>query len=309
MSRDLNSDETVVYGQRLAKRFGGEDAPFVATRSLKAGQIIASEVRVDQPNGDMSETLPPTDSYMLCMMLREHPSRLYFEEGRQVSKDHLRIGDVIIHNLLSEPAAVMDVPIHMLLMQIPNSAFRELAEQEDVPVIGELIYKRGQPILDESIQHIGCSLLSALKTPDRTNRLFTDHIMLALAAHTAQAYGGMKAISRPLRGGLAPWQEKRSKEMLAGDLTGATPLREIAEACGLSISHFSRAFHKSTGLAPHAWLLGTRVEAAKAFLRRGDASLSAVALLCGFADQSHFATVFRRRVGLSPSAWRRSVLS
>jgi AraC family transcriptional regulator len=76
----------------------------------------------------------------------------------------------------------------------------------------------------------------------------------------------------------------------------------------LSVSHFSRAFHKSTGLAPHAWLLQARVESAKAMLRSGDASLSAIARACGFADQSHFARVFTSRVGLSPGAWRKVLL-
>jgi AraC-like DNA-binding protein len=115
----------------------------------------------------------------------------------------------------------------------------------------------------------------------------------------------MQAHCRPIQGGLAAWQEKRSKEMLAGDLTGATPLSEIVQACGLSISHFSREFRRSTGLAPHAWLLHTRVETAKAMLRGREAPLSAIALACGFADQSHFTRVFTRRVGLSPGAWRK----
>ncbi|MDB5496304.1 MAG: helix-turn-helix transcriptional regulator, partial [Phenylobacterium sp.] len=35
------------------------------------------------------------------------------------------------------------------------------------------------------------------------------------------------------------------------------------------------------------------------------ASLSMIALACGFADQSHFTRVFTRRVGLSPGAWRK----
>jgi AraC-like DNA-binding protein len=94
----------------------------------------------------------------------------------------------------------------------------------------------------------------------------------------------------------------------AGELTGATPLSDIADACGLSVSHFSRAFRRSTGLAPHAWLLQTRVEAAKALLQRREAPLSKIARACGFADQSHFSGVFTRRVGLSPGAWRKMVV-
>jgi AraC family transcriptional regulator len=91
----------------------------------------------------------------------------------------------------------------------------------------------------------------------------------------------MQTVARPLKGGLAPWREKRSKEVMAGDLSGATSLREIAKACGLSVSHFSRAFRKSTGLAPHAWLLQVRVESAKAMLQKRDASLTeATSLVC-----------------------------
>jgi AraC-like DNA-binding protein len=241
-------------------------------------------------------------------MLSDLPNNAYWEEGRQVSAYSLRADEVTIHDLRREPLAVIDKSFHSLLFYIPFAALNALADQANVPRISELRYEPGVGVFDGIIKHIGLSLLPALRTPDRVSRLFTDHMTLALAAHCAQTYGGMQIVSRPLKGGLAPWQEKRSKEMLAGDLTGATPLHEIAGACGLSVSHFSRAFHKSTGLAPHAWLLQVRVDSAKAMLRSGDAPLSTIARACGFADQSHFARVFTSRVGLSPGAWRKAVL-
>ncbi len=297
-----------VYGQTLGKKFGAEDAPFIATRSMQNGVIAVTELRVDRPLGRLSDPIPRADAYMICLMLREIPHNSYWEDGRQASRYSLRAGDVTFHDLLREPRSVIDKPVHSLLMYLPCAAFHALADEANVPRISELHYKPGVPVVDDIIRHIGFSLLPALQAPERANRLFTDHVMLALVAHTAQTYGGMQTISRPLKGGLAPWQEKRSKEMLAGDLTGATPLHEIAGTCGLSVSHFSRAFHKSTGLAPHAWLLQARVESAKAMLRSGDASLSTIARACGFADQSHFARVFTHRVRLSPGAWRKAVL-
>jgi AraC-like DNA-binding protein len=195
-----------------------------------------------------------------------------------------------------------------MLFHLPRAAINALADEISVPRVDELEFQPGVGMFDETIMHLGLSLMPALANPDRVSRLFTDHVTLALASHCAQTYGGMQTLSKPLKGGLAPWQEKRSKEMLAGDLTGATPLHEIAGACGLSVSHFSRAFHKSTGLAPHAWLLNARVESARAMLRSGDASLSTIARASGFADQSHFARVFTHRVGLSPGTWRKIVL-
>lgn len=128
---------------------------------------------------------------------------------------------------------------------------------------------------------------------------------MALVTHTAHAYAGMQSGARLLRGGLAPWQARRAQEMIAADLAGETPLAEVAAACGLSASHFARAFRKTTGLPPHAWLLQARVERAKALLRRAEGTIADVAQACGFADQSHLTRVFTHRVGLSPGAWRR----
>ena len=78
----------------------------------------------------------------------------------------------------------------------------------------------------------------------------------------------MQTEPRLVKGGLAPWQERRAKEMLVADLAGATPLAEMATACGLSPGHFARAFRRSTGLAPHAWLLKARVEHAIGVIKR-----------------------------------------
>jgi AraC family transcriptional regulator len=296
------------YGRNLGTKYGAEEAPSLVTRSLHSTEIAVTEICVHRPPGRLSDPIPRVDAYMVSLMLSDLPNNAYWEEGRQVSAYSLRADEVTIHDLKREPLAVIDKSFHSLLFYIPFAALNALADQANVPRISELRYKPGVGVFDETIKHIGLSLLPALRTPDRVSRLFTDHMTLALAAHCAQTYGGMQIVSRPLKGGLAPWQEKRSKEMLAGDLTGATPLHEIAGACGLSVSHFSRAFHKSTGLAPHAWLLQVRVDSAKAMLRSGDASLATIARACGFADQSHFARVFTSRVGLSPGAWRKAVL-
>ena len=84
-------------------------------------------------------------------------------------------------------------------------------------------------------------------------------------------------------------------------------LNEVARECRLSVSHFSRAFRRSMGVAPHSWLLTRRVEAAKEKLRDDRLTLLDVALACGFADQSHLTRVFTRVVGISPGAWRRAL--
>ncbi|UCI05178.1 helix-turn-helix transcriptional regulator [Mesorhizobium sp. B1-1-8] len=203
---------------------------------------------------------------------------------------------------------MVDKPFHSLLFYLPSVALNALADQANVPRIDELRYKPGVGLLDETVRHLSLALLPALRAPEQVNQLFIDHVMLAFAIHTAQTYGGMQTLIKPLRGGLAAWQERLSKDMINSDLAGSVSLRDIASACGLSESHFSRAFRRSTGLAPHAWLLHARVEAAKEMLRKREGSLLEIARACGFADQSHFSRVFTRRVGQSPGSWRKAII-
>lgn len=111
----------------------------------------------------------------------------------------------------------------------------------------------------------------------------------------------------PVKGGLAPWQERRAKEMMRSSIGSAFALSHIAHRCGLSTSHFSRSFRRSIGMAPYAWLLEQRVERVKNLIDRSPLTLAEVAVACGFADQSHMTKVFKRKVGVSPAAWRREI--
>jgi AraC-like DNA-binding protein len=295
------------YGRELARNYGASDAPAIVTRSLRHADFAATEIRVDQPNGQLSEAIPPEDAFMICLVLRDLPDNSYWEEGREYGRYFLRAGHTAISDLRRQPSGLIDKPIHSLLMYLPRTTLGALAEQARGPRVENLQFTPGAGFLDEPIRSLGLSLLPALRTPERANRLFTDHAGLALAVHTMEAYGG-QASSRLIRGGLTPWQEKRAKDMILSDLKGATPLQTIAEACGLSVSYFSRSFRKSTGLPPHAWLLKARVERAMTMLRQKDATLGEIAVACGFADQSHFTRIFTRQIGTSPRNWRRMVI-
>ncbi len=43
--------------------------------------------------------------------------------------------------------------------------------------------------------------------------LFIDYVILAVGSHLPHRYGGMRTMTRPVRGGLAHWQERRAKEL------------------------------------------------------------------------------------------------
>ncbi len=294
------------YGNELAEGFGAEEAPSIVTRSLPHTEMAVTEINVLRPQGPGSTPLPRQDAYMVVHHLRDFQGVGYWEDGRYITTGHAQAGQTSIHDLRREPFVVVDRPFHTLQWFVPRAALDLLADEANVPYIDELRHEPGAAVFDDVVKHMNIALLPAVRASGPVNRIFVDHALLAGAAHLAEAYGGMRAIERPLKGGLAPWQERRAKEMLLADLAGATSLAAIAEACGLSRGYFTRAFRRSTGLPPHSWLNKARIERAMSLLRQRRQSLSAIALECGFVDQSHFTRVFTRRVGLSPGAWRRA---
>jgi AraC-like DNA-binding protein len=80
---------------------------------------------------------------------------------------------------------------------------------------------------------------------------------------------------RPLvSGGLAPWQLRLARDTINANLDGDFSLEQIARECRLSVSHFARAFTRSTGISPHRWLMQRRVEVAKDLMLTTDYSQS-----------------------------------
>src|SRR5215510_11721531 len=65
------------------------------------------------------------------------------------------------------------------------------------------------------------------------------------------------------RGGFAPWQKRRVEAYLVEHLERSISIKMLSQIVSLSESHFCRAFKQSFGKAPHAYLIGLRIERAK----------------------------------------------
>ena len=295
------------YGQRLGERLRVESAPAIVTRALRKADIAVTEIRCDDPLPGMTGSIQREDAFLVGLQLRDFPHHEYWEDGQRAPVCDLRVGDLVFYDLKRDPVALLDKPHHSLLFYLPRAALNAIADDAAAPRIGDLNYKPGVGVNDAAISSLGSTILPALSHADQANRLFVDHVTLAAGIHLASTYGGLRPVVRPVRGGLAPWQERRAKEVLSSNLDGSVQLKEVARECRLSVSHFSRAFRRTMGVAPHNWLLTRRIEVAKEKLRNSGLSLSEVALACGFADQSHLTRVFTGMIGVRPGAWRRAL--
>ncbi|MCP2073075.1 UNVERIFIED_ORG: transcriptional regulator GlxA family with amidase domain [Pseudomonas lini] len=126
---------------------------------------------------------------------------------------------------------------------------------------------------------------------------------MAHASHTT-VRAPLKPTRKTSTGGLSPWRESLVKKMILDGLSDTLEIAELAKACALSRSHFSRAFKCSTGQSPQAWIRGQRIARAKQLIRETELTLTQISLECGFCDQAHFCHIFTHSEGISPFAWR-----
>ena len=91
---------------------------------------------------------------------------------------------------------------------------------------------------------------------------------------------------------------------IEADLARPWRVHDWAARCHLAEAAFARQFRALTGQSPHAWLVARRLGRARGLMRESTASLTEIALACGFADAAHFSRVFRSRHGCSPRQWR-----
>jgi AraC family transcriptional regulator len=292
------------YGEQIGEHFRPQPPP-LAAETLPEAPVAVRRLRCDPPDDGMTTPMPRQDAFLVGLHLREELSLEMWIGGRPLPTVKFPKTVIGMVHLGLASAADRRCSFDTLLFYLPRVPLDQTGDDEGDQRRDSLPCPPPMSIHDDVVSRLASLLVPALKRPDQANKLFVNHVALALCTHLVHTYGGMPVSRRPGRGGLAPWQLRRAKEILSRHIEGEISLAEVARECGLSRSHFARAFKQCTGVSPHRWLLGRRVELAKDLLVKSNASLAEIALACGFADQSHFTRVFSGEVGTSPGAWRR----
>ncbi len=79
---------------------------------------------------------------------------------------------------------------------------------------------------------------------------------------------------------------------------------DLANQTGLSLRALERSFRRLLGTTPHQYLMQIRLERATRLLAEGEATVTAVAMECGFYDHAHFIKSFQSAFGCTPSRYR-----
>lgn len=110
-----------------------------------------------------------------------------------------------------------------------------------------------------------------------------------------------------IRGGLAPWAERRCLELMRARLSEDIGLDELAAEARLSPFHFARMFKQSIGVPPRVHLTRLRMEKACELLETTDLPVTEIAHEVGYSSNQVLARVFIKHRHVSPTDYRRAV--
>lgn len=288
------------YGDSIRKSFRLSDAPSLVSEMRPGASFAITRVQCGEEGLGKTEKLPAESALLVPIQLKPLVHELWYgTKPERVSP--WPAGALSVVDMEREPTAFFGSTLDGIQLYLPRASLAAIAELTDSRPIYDLDIPNGT--VDSVTYRLGLLLVPAFAHPERVNQLFLSGLMLAFYGHLTQHYGrGLRRDSSDV--GMAAWQLSRAQEVIAENLSGRVSVTHIAYECGMSPSHFARAFKRALGMPPHQWLLHRRVQVAKVLLRQMHMTIADVAVASGFSDQSHLVRVFRRVEGLTPQAWR-----
>jgi AraC family transcriptional regulator len=193
-----------------------------------------------------------------------------------------------------------DEACQILRLRVRPSLLEEVAEQLGRNAATIELVPRFH-LRDTRIEAIGWAIKADLEDDHPSDPLYIDLLTHALAVRLIEI-----AADRSLypENSSAPRMSTRQLRMLIEfietNLDQKLHLADLASVAGVSTTRLKTLFRNSTGTPVHRYVVGRRIEYARALLATTTMPANQVALAAGFAHQSHMASTMRRILGHSP---------
>lgn len=197
--------------------------------------------------------------------------------------------------------ARMAEPVEFLCIAVdPTRAETVFARvARDRPWAPQLIEDFGDPGFAMLQQELRRSLLGDPLVEPVYLETLADGMLARIGCYLAGA-----AIGTPAKEAISPGVLRRIVQHIEANLGEKLVVEELAEAAGLSRSHFTRAFQSATGEPPQDFIIGRRLSRARELLADTEREIAEIAVATGFSSQAHLSSTFKKRLGVTPARYR-----
>ncbi len=278
----------------------GPQASYLRSRKSPGG--LLDLVEVDGPAGDVSRPAMP-DIVLYQELLGG--SRIIGDMGGGRFDQRTRRGSLLLAapNVATETIADDSHRVRSLAFPLAHWQ-RVLDEAADgrFPFDNSRMYGRviDSPVIRSALQN----LWALCDEEGAPSRLLARAAGCEILAELCRVGGTPFAT---VRGGLAPWAERRCVDLMRARLSEDISLDELAAEAQLSAFHFARMFKQSVGVPPRVYLTRLRIEKACELLEQTDIPITEIAFEVGYSSNQVLARVFLKHQRMSPSDYRRAM--
>jgi AraC family transcriptional regulator len=273
----------------------------MATISLHQSRQCAEMV---WSNGEASHTrLPPCSAaeavsvsapHGICLTFSDHKRCVLDIGGRSVRRNVPR-GSVSING--PEPIVWLEVrePADVIEIVASVDIRRAIAEETRASAAAELgdVQSGRDPVIWAIAVRFRAAVLNLVELSDLERDLLLHQLYHRVFL---TKFGGKRREKGD--GGLDERRLQRVDAFIDANLASELSIADLAGVATLSRFHFLRSFKRATGLTPHQFVRGRRLEQARLEIDAGG-NIDTVARGLGFLHRHHFRAMYQRHHGLA----------
>jgi AraC-like DNA-binding protein len=162
-------------------------------------------------------------------------------------------------------------------------------------------------VLLEFLEYDRSIVLDALGESVAARASYRRYVQIVSARNRSAPQPPMEMAATSPRRPLEPYFLKRTDRFIVDHLGGVFSVADLARHCGISSRTLEQVFNRYRGLTAVAHVRNMRLDAAHGALAETHASVSEIAVKCGFRSVTTFALEYRKRFGTTPSQTARAV--
>src|SRR5580704_16151121 len=268
-----------MFGSTLAAIFNAPKYHCALKSTLGRPEFAVTRLQAGPRPIEKAPVYPRDDALLVCVSLTPTAVNQWraLYGGREVGVSKSIAFATTALDLRSPMEMWVRGPFDYLHYYLSDSLLKSVAYENGVATPSGL--QEAFFVEDLVVAQLTRSILFQVRHGEPLDKLELDQVAMLLSAHVLQRYCGALRAARAPRSGLQTWQKIQAEEMLRAQLDGNITIRDLAAACSLSPSHFARGFRSSFGTSVHQYLIGVRLEKAKALLAGTRKKLSEIAPL------------------------------
>jgi AraC family transcriptional regulator len=271
--------------------------------ALRSDNVMVFVGATDSPPTSCTSMCP--DHYMVTMAITPRPPRAWATLTEEKESSPSAMGELMLippgyaQRGGFEPQVGLRRDIFCLF---PQSSFEDLMG-------GRIDWSRESlgatsDIRDPNIQTATRRLAREAVSPGMAASVLSDSLAVTLAVDMRRYFERRRAKPQAPTYQLSGRQLALIRDYVYAHADQELRLSQVAQLCGLSVRHLTRAFRGTTGLTLAGHVTEVRMGIAKDLLMNTRLPQKTIAANVGFTTVSSFSSAFRRLTGVTPGAYR-----